>query len=169
MLAADELGVEAAHELTDPQYRLPAVSHTFHARDVFAPAAAHLAARVALADLGPAVEPATLVRLELPSPEVGRTQISSTVLVVDRFGNVSTNAHREHVAALGVESGSRVEIRLTLDRYYAVVAETFADAPPGELILFEDSYGLMTLAISRGDAAGLTGARPGDEIRIAVT
>jgi len=168
MLAADELGVEAAHELADGRFRLPAVSHTFHARDVFAPAAAHLAAGVRIGELGPAVDPGTLVRIELPAPAVGRTQISSTVLVVDRFGNVSTNAHREHVAALGVESGARVEIRLALDRYYALLAETFADAPPGELILYEDSYGLMTLAISRGDAAGLTGVRAGDEIRIAV-
>ncbi len=168
MLAADELGVEAAHELSDPRYRLQTVSHTFHARDVFAPAAAYLARGVALTELGPAVDVASLVRIELPEPEVGRTQISSTVLVVDRFGNVSTNAHREHVAALGVASGARLEIRLTLDRYYAVLADTFADAPPGELLLYEDSYGLMTLAISRGDAAGLTGVRAGDEVRIAV-
>ncbi len=89
------------------------------------------------------------------------------MLVVDRFGNVSTNARREHVDALGVRDGERIEIRLTLDRYYAVVAQTFADAPPGELILFEDSYGFITLAISRGDAARLTGVSAGDEIRIA--
>jgi S-adenosylmethionine hydrolase len=85
--------------------------------------------------------------------------------VVDRFGNVATNARREHVEALGAD---RVEIRLALDRYYAQVGETFADAAPGELILYRDSYGLMTLAIRNGDAAGLTGLQPGDEVRIAV-
>ena len=168
MLAADTAGVESAHELTDPRYRLADVSHTFHARDIFAPAAAHLAAGVEIAELGPAVEPAELVRIDVPEPVVGRTQISSTVLVIDRFGNIATNARREHVAALGLEAGDRVEIRLTLDRYYAILAETFGDAGPGELILYEDSYGLMTLAISRGDAAGLTGVTAGSEIRIAV-
>jgi S-adenosylmethionine hydrolase len=168
LLAADEIGISAAHELTEPRYRLARVSHTFHARDVFAPAAAHLAAGVPLADLGPPVDPATLVRIDVPEPEVGRTQISATVLVVDRFGNVATNARREHIAALGVQPGSRLEIRLALDRYYALLADTFADAKPGELILYEDSYGLVTLAISRGDAAGLTGVGPGDELRIAV-
>jgi hypothetical protein len=75
---------------------------------------------------------------------------------------------REHVAALGLAPGDRVEIKLALDRYYAVLVETFTDAGPGELILYEDSYGLMTLAISRGDAAGLTGVAAGGEIRIAV-
>ncbi len=168
MLAADQIGVETAHELADPRFRLEKVSHTFHARDVFAPAAAHLAAGVPVAELGPRIDPAELVRIDLPVPNVGRTQVSAVVLVVDRFGNVSTNAGRAHVGALGVKSGDRVEIRLALDRYYAIVAETFADAEPGELILYEDSYGLMTLAISNGDAAGLTGVGPGDEIRIAV-
>ena len=48
MLAADAAGVEAAHELVDPRYRLADVSRTFHARDIFAPAAAHLASGVAI-------------------------------------------------------------------------------------------------------------------------
>ncbi|HEX3807395.1 MAG TPA: SAM-dependent chlorinase/fluorinase [Gaiellaceae bacterium] len=169
MLAADAIGVESAHELAEPRFRLPEVSRTFHARDVFAPAAAHLSLGVEPAELGPAIASGDLVRIEQPAPEVGRTQIGATVLVIDRFGNVSTNARREHIDALGVRNGDRVEIRLALDRYYAVVAETFADAQAGELILYEDSYGLMTLAISRGDAAGLTGVATGDELRIATT
>jgi S-adenosyl-L-methionine hydrolase (adenosine-forming) len=168
VLAADAAGIEAAHELLDVRFRLATVSPTFHARDIFAPAAAHLAAGVPIGELGPAIDPADLIRLDVPEPEVRRTQISATVLVVDRFGNVSTNIRREHIDALGVQNGDQVEIRLTLDRYYAVVATTFADAPPGELILYEDSYGLVTLAISRGDAARLTGVGPGDELRVAV-
>jgi S-adenosyl-L-methionine hydrolase (adenosine-forming) len=169
MLAADDAGVESAHELVDPRYRLPEVSRTFHARDIFAPAAAHLARGVEISELGPAIDPGDLVRIDVPEPVVGRTQISTTVLAIDRFGNVATNAKREHVAALGVSAGDRLEIRLTLDRYFALLADTFADAGPGELLLYEDSYGLMTLAISRGDAAGLTGVAAGSELRIAVT
>jgi S-adenosylmethionine hydrolase len=167
LLAADQFGIEAAHELADERYRLPEVSRTFHARDVFAPAAAHLAAGVPIDDLGPPIEPSELVRVGVPDPQIGRSQISATVLGVDRFGNVATNARRPHLEGLGVSDGDRVEIRLTLDRYYAIVAGTFADAPPGELIVYEDSYGLVTLAISRGDAARLTGVGLGDELRIA--
>ena len=169
MLAADEVGATAAHELSNERYRLPDVSRTFHARDVFAPAAAHLAAGVALEELGPAVDPATLVRVDVLDPEVGRSQISATVLSIDRFGNVATNARRAHIDALGLANGDRVEVRLALDRYYALVSGTFADAAPGELILYEDSYGLVTLAISCGDAARLTGVAGGDELRIAVS
>ncbi|HUK97061.1 MAG TPA: SAM-dependent chlorinase/fluorinase [Gaiellaceae bacterium] len=169
LLAADELGVAAAHELTEPRYRLADVSRTFHARDIFAPAAAHLAAGVPVAELGPAVDPGTLVRLELPRAEVGRSQVRATVLIVDRFGNVATNMHRQELDEVGLAEGDRVEVRLQLDRYFAVLVGTFADAPPGELIMYEDSYGLVTLAISQGNAARLTGVAAGDELRIART
>jgi S-adenosylmethionine hydrolase len=145
------------------------VSRTFHARDIFAPAAAHLANGVPVEELGPALEPASLLRLGVPDPEIGRSQIGATVLSVDRFGNVATNVRRPDVDALGVSDGDRVEVRLALDRYYALVAGSFADAPPGELILYEDSYGLVTLAITRGNAARLTGVSSGDRIRIART
>jgi S-adenosylmethionine hydrolase len=169
MLAADDLGVEAAHELVDERYRLQNISRTFHARDIFSPAAAHLAAGVSIDQLGPAVDPADLVRVAVPDPSVGKSQISATVVGIDRFGNVATNMRDDHVMGLGVERGGRVEVRLTFERYYAVLAETFADVPPGELILYEDSYGLVTLAISNGNAARLTGVGVGDELRIAVT
>jgi S-adenosylmethionine hydrolase len=168
MLAADDCGIEAAHELTDERYRLTKVSRTFHARDIFSPAAAHLAAGVSIDQLGPAVDPAELVRVDVPDPGVGKSLISATVVGIDRFGNVATNMRDDHVTSLGLERGGRVEVRLTFERYYAVLAETFADVPPGELILYEDSYGLVTLAISNGDAARLTGVAVGDELRIAV-
>ncbi|MCW2962829.1 MAG: SAM-dependent chlorinase/fluorinase [Actinomycetia bacterium] len=167
-LAADELGIEAAYELVDERYRLPDVSRTFHARDIFSPAAAHLAAGVAIDELGPAIDPAGLVRVAVPDPSVGTSRISASVVGVDRFGNVATNMRTDHVARLGVVRGDRVEVRLTFERYYAVLADTFADAAPGELILYEDSYGLVTLAISNGNAARLTGVGVGDELRIAV-
>jgi S-adenosylmethionine hydrolase len=168
VLAADELGIEAAHELVDERYRLPDVSRTFHARDIFSPAAAHLAAGVAIGELGPAIDPSDLVRVVVPDPRVGKSQISATVVGVDRFGNVATNMRTDHVESLGLARGDRVEVRLTFERYYAVLADTFADAAPGELILYEDSYGLVTLAISNGNAARLTGVGVGDELRIAV-
>src|SRR5215207_5142872 len=139
--AATAAGIEAAHELTDERYRLGRVSRTFHARDVFAPAAAHLAAGVGLAELGPPVDPATFVRLPFPEPEVGAGRLPATLLAVDR---------------IGLERGDRVELALELEAYYAVVAHTFADAAPGELILFEDSYGAYAIAISGGDASALT-------------
>jgi predicted ATP-grasp superfamily ATP-dependent carboligase len=113
-LAADAAGIDAVHELTNERYRLERVSRTFHARDVFAPAAAHLAAGVAIEELGPELDPATIVRLDIPQPSVGERHIRASVLVVDRFGNIQLNVRRAHVDAVGLEPGDRVELHYLL-------------------------------------------------------
>jgi hypothetical protein len=169
MRAADREVAEEAHALNNSRYHLPHVSRTFHARDVFAPVAAHLAAGAHFADLGDAIDPGELVRVDLPEPEVGETKLLATVLTVDRFGNLALNLTRDHLDALSAESGDWVELQFTLDSYYAQVADTYADTKPGQLILYEDSYGAIAVAIREGNAARLTAAGPGDKLRIRIT
>ena len=84
-------GIVEAHELASPAYALASVSRTFHGRDLFAPAAAHLALGVPIEQLGPPVDPESLIRLDVPEPEVAGDRIEATVLDVDRFGNVGLN------------------------------------------------------------------------------
>jgi S-adenosylmethionine hydrolase len=165
-LAAHAASVVAVRELTNPRYHLARVSRTFHARDIFAPAAAHLAAGAVFEDLGEEVDPGTLVRIDLPAATVRPDRLGATVLAVDRFGNLQLNLTRAHIEAVGLRPGDRVELVLAVDSYYAVVAETFADASRGDLILYEDSYGAYAIAISGGDACKLTGAGPGDRLDI---
>ena len=157
-------GVVEAHELASPEYALDSVSRTFHGRDLFSPAAAHLSLGVALRELGPPVDPEALVRLDLPEPEVGQSRIRATVLGVDRFGNIALNLSREHLDAVAIVPGMRVELAARGNRYYAVAARTFADAPTGELILYEDSYRSVAIAVSRGSAAAVLGVDEGAEI-----
>ncbi len=94
--------------------------------------------------------------------------IQATLLYVDSFGNIALNLDRDDVEALGILSGTRVELELAGERYYAVMARTFADARPGDVILYEDSYKNMSLAISRGSAARMLHASPGQAIRITI-
>jgi S-adenosyl-L-methionine hydrolase (adenosine-forming) len=157
-------GVVEAHELANPAYALDSVSRTFHGRDLFSPAAAHLSLGVELGELGPPVDPEALVRLDLPEPEVGQSRIRATVLGVDRFGNIALNLSREHLDAVAIVPGMRVELAARGNRYYAVAARTFADAPTGELILYEDSYRSVAIAVSRGSAAAVLGVEEGAEI-----
>ena len=166
--AASRTGVAAAHELANPDYALEAISRTFHGRDLFSPAAAHLARGVPLEDLGPPVDPEGLVRLDLPELVITEGDIVATLLYVDSFGNIALNLTRDDVEGLGILSGTRVELELSGERYYAVMARTFADARPGDVILYEDSYKNMSLAISRGSAARMLHAAPGQEIRITI-
>ncbi len=167
--AAERLGgIVRAHELTNPEYRLEQVSYTFHGRDVFAPAAAHLANGVTAATLGPEVDPSTLVRLDLPQPEIDARRIRATVLYIDRFGNVQLNLTRQQLERVGVEPGDDVEVELAHERYFALVALTFSEARPGDIVLYEDAYGNASIAINQGSAAEMFGVRSGQELRLRV-
>ena len=159
-------GVAEAYELTNPEYMLPEVSTTFHARDVFAPAAAHIAKGVELAAFGPAVDPGALVRIPVPKPEFGSDRVTATVLYVDSFGNIQLSLTQEQLERVGILPGASVELALGPERYYATAARTFADARHGDLILYVDSYRNVAIAISSGNAAALLGSAPGDRIRI---
>ena len=165
LVAADASGqVEHAVELANDKFMLTPVSHTFHGRDIFSPVAAHLAIGVELEELGPAVEPDALVRLELPKPKVGQARIRATALYVDRFGNIQLNLTSSDLERVGIVPGAKVEIEVRFERYFAVAARTFADVRPGDIVLYEDAYRNIALAINSGDAAGMFSARVGQEV-----
>src|SRR5918992_177583 len=104
----------------------------------------------------------------LPVPAVGHSRLRATILYVDGFGNIQLNLAREHLEQVGIVPGTRVELRLGPERYYAIAARTFSDARPGDIILYEDAYRRIAVAISRGSAAAMFGAAPGQELRIDV-
>jgi S-adenosylmethionine hydrolase len=164
--AASKAGVVIAHELANPAYALETISRTFHARDLFAPAAAHLASGVPIEELGPPLAIDALVDLDVPRPEFAHGDAVATMLYVDSFGNIALNLTRDDVEGIGLVSGTRVELEHSGERYYAVMARTFADARPGDVILYEDSYRNISVAISRGSAARMLHASPGQSIRI---
>ena len=164
--AAERAGIAEAHEIVNPAYALETVSRTFHGRDIFAPAAAHLANGVPLSELGPPIDPSALVRLELAEPELRAHRIDATVLYVDAFGNIQLNLTRAHLEQAQLPAGARVELELGGTRYYAVAARTFSDARAGDLILYEDSYGNIAVAMNRGSAADMLVASPGQSLRI---
>jgi S-adenosylmethionine hydrolase len=165
--AAEKLGgVAGAWQLTNPAYMLEPVSATFHGRDVFSPAAAHLSAGLDPAELGPAVEPGSLVRLELPEPEVGGSTIRATVLYVDRFGNIQLNLSRQNIESAGIVPGRRLELDLGFEKYFATAARAFSDARAGDIILYEDAYENIAVAITGGSAAEMLTVRPGQALAI---
>jgi S-adenosylmethionine hydrolase len=123
---------------------------------------------VPLAELGPPLDPDALVRLDLPQPRFSSDRIDAMMLYVDSFGNIALNLTREEVERIGLVPGSRVELELSGERYFAVAARTFADARPGDVILYEDSYRNMSIAINRGSAAAMLHAEPGQPLGIRI-
>lgn len=159
-------GVRAAYELVDTAYRLPVVSATFHGRDIFAPAAAHLACGVPPGALGPAIDPATLIALPAPVCQVDGHQIRVEVLDVDRFGNIALAAGAGELAAIGLRRGSATTLRCPTGTQPVRLGTTFADVVSGELVLLVDSAGHLALACRDGSAAHLTGLQPGTVVEL---
>lgn len=140
-------GAEAAYQISSPGIVLSPVSQTFHGRDVFAPAAAHLAAGVPIDTIGPAVDPGTLHALELMGPMVAPGAIGARVVGVDGFGNVQLNVTRSHLADAGIEDAIEVAgMRVAL-------VSTFTDVPPNALGAIIDSQGFVALVVNQGSAA----------------
>jgi hypothetical protein len=164
--AAERAGIAEVHELANPAYALQSISRTFHGRDLFAPAAAHLASGVSLEALGPPLAQDALVRLELPEPVFEDDGVLATMLYVDSFGNIALNLTRDDTERIGVVPGTRVELDVFGQRYYAVAARTFADAGPGAVILYEDSYRNMSVAVSNGSAAATLHGSSGKPILV---
>jgi S-adenosylmethionine hydrolase len=153
-------GIAAVHELTNEEFRLPVVSTSFHGRDIFVPAAAHLATGVPLDRLGPAVDPATLVPSPLPEPAVSVGGLSTLIVYVDTFGNVKIGATRDQLeTAVGpLRAGDPLHVELAGREPVTIVwRATFGETALGALLLYEDSYGRICLAENQGDAAARLG------------
>jgi S-adenosylmethionine hydrolase len=159
-------GVEMAVDVTRSPHRLEPVSATFHGRDIFAPVAARLAAGAELADAGDPLEPEALAAVDLPAPRHEDGGIVAHALVVDRFGNAGLNVDHDDLAGSGITLGGAVELEVGGERYLATYAQTFADVKPGELLVYQDAYRTLAVAINRGDAAATLALRPDVEVRL---
>jgi S-adenosylmethionine hydrolase len=136
-------------EITNAGYMLGNVSGTFHGRDIFAPAAAHLSSGVDICKLGDlAAEP---VSLDIPEPSVNGNEISGVVLYVDSFGNLITN-----IPAEIVRPDSTVYVgRRRIDR----ISGSYGEAGKGELLAIIGSAGLLEISVNQGSAKELLGTK----------
>jgi len=162
--ALERGGIKGAYELSDARFHLTPVSRTFQGRDVFAPAAAHLANGTAPSDLGEGVPTEDLVTLEIPEAWVHDDHLHAEVLQIDRFGNLQLNFARDVLEEIGLVEGTMLEVRLEGHRLRVPFGATFADVKPDDFVLVEDSYHYLSLAINKGDAAGKLRAALGSTV-----
>lgn len=156
----------AAVRLNRPQYwRTPRPSRTFHGRDIFAPAAAHLAAGVPLEQLGDRFDPVS--NLISSSPALYRRHpdgIWGQIQAIDHFGNLVTSIPAEALAAgpwqlqLGPTGPGQAR---AID-----AVETYGDRPPGSPLALVGSHGWVEVAVNGGSAEAYFQARVGDGVRL---
>jgi len=162
-LAAQRFGgVVEAVDVTRSVHRLEPVSPTFHGRDLFAPVTAALAAGAPLEAAGDPLDVNEIEVLHMPLAGVDADGLTAHAIAFDRFGNVTLDVEHEELTFAGLRLGHSIGV----NRHHAVYAVTFADVPPGELLLYEDSYRTLALAVNRGSARDELGLALDDPLRI---
>ena len=162
--AAETLGgVSRAVSLTNPEYHLRPVSHSFHGRDVFSPVAAHLAVGAGLDDLGEDVASASLSPIDFPVARKDGDGLVAEIIDIDSFGNARLSATSRD---LDLDYGTHVEVSVRDETMDATYVQTFGASDTGDLVLLTDSHWRLSLAVNRGNASRALLLSPGDGIRI---
>jgi len=162
ILAAEQQGIKCIREITNARLMLSQVSSTFHGRDVFAPAAAHLANDEAPAEFGPEI-------LDAAKPSFAKVTLREGILVgevlhVDNFGNIITNISSKEVARIRGAGVVNVEMhnqKLKLKFYKA-----YGEAKPQEPLALIGSHNYLEIALNQGNAAEKFKVRLGDKIQL---
>jgi S-adenosylmethionine hydrolase len=152
---ADRDGLVGAREITNPAWMIGAkLSSTFHGRDIFSPAGAHLARGDDWADAGPALDLAKLVRLKNTTATMDSNGLHGQVIGTDGpFGNLVLNVPSDTFAKLGYTLGDHVRLTIAGTEYTLPFVKTFSDVPVGDGLLYIDSRGRLSVGIDQGNFA----------------
>jgi S-adenosylmethionine hydrolase len=159
-------GATSARKLENPELRASNPSRTFHGRDIFAPAAAHLARGVAPEELGTELAVESLVSLRVAVPRLHDGHFHAAVTRVDRFGNLSLNVDAVAAGEAGLVVGTLLEVGVEGHRVLAPFGETYSSVAPAEAVVTEDSHGRLAVCVNLGSAADRFGASLGSKVLI---
>jgi S-adenosylmethionine hydrolase len=157
-------GPTRAYELANSELFLSRPSRMFRGRDVFAPVAGHLAAGLALDQVGPEVPVGSLVRLTEAQARVHGDHVHGEVAAVDHFGNLALNMARSDLEAAGLSLGDEVELRVGGRSLSMPFVVTYGEVSTGRLAVCEDAYRRVTVAVNLGSAALRLRAARGDAV-----
>jgi S-adenosylmethionine hydrolase len=162
----DRDGLDGAHEIANQNWMIEAaVSSTFHGRDIFSPAAAHLAEGWDYTIAGPAVT--ELVRLSSKVATIDNKGAMGEVIGLDDpFGSLITNISKEDLESLGYAVGDKVTVQINKKPVTLPYVKTFMNVPVGEALLYIDSRGHVAIAINQGNYSRKFGVEPQTSIFI---
>jgi hypothetical protein len=168
-LVQDRDGIDGVREITNPEWMIGAkTSSTFHGRDIFSPAGAHLARGDDWATAGPSVDVASLVRLDLHTATVDEAGLHGEVIGTDGpFGNLVLNVPAETFAKLGYKVGDTVPVQVNGHMFQLPFVKTFSDVALGKPLAYIDSRGRLSLGINQRSFAETYGIHPPAAVIIA--
>jgi S-adenosyl-L-methionine hydrolase (adenosine-forming) len=157
-------GVAEAYELAEPRLWADSPSRSFRGRDVFAPVTAHLASGVPLAEVGPRLDPDSLVMGRISEPKVHGDHVHGEIRMVDHFGNLALNMRRSDLEAAGIQLGDLIELRCGGRTSEVPFTLSFGEVPGGRTVVCEDSFRAITIAVNGGRADRTLRAASGEAV-----
>ena len=146
-------GADKIVSIENPEVMLPAPGATFHGRDLFGPAAAVIASGQAdLDELGPEIDPHSVIPLMLPLVEHSDSSVVGEVLWVDHFGNAQLNITPEDLQLVGIGPGTDIVLKIASAEFPIEWVDAYGNVEDGEGLLHIDSYGQMAVAVRNGSA-----------------
>jgi len=162
VLAARSQGVEHTYEIANCKLLLPKISSTFHGRDIFAPAAAHLANGTPPAEFGPEIH-------EIVTPEFAKIirrkdMLVGEVIHVDNFGNIITNLGEREIELTKVKD--MVDVKLRDVRLKLKFCKAYAEVEPQKPLAVIGSHNFLEISINQGNAAEIFKIKSGDKVTL---
>jgi S-adenosyl-L-methionine hydrolase (adenosine-forming) len=161
-LAVEKDKAKTVTHLANPNYHLRHAGTTFHGRDIFAPAAAHLARGITPAQLGEQLD--DFARLPWPATLRSPTTVEGEIIYIDGFGNLFTN-----IFETDLHNAQKELVTVCLERVLIHgIARSYSSCEAGSYVAVINSWGLVEIAVNGGSAQQNSGAKPGNKVKISM-
>ncbi|MEM3613504.1 MAG: SAM-dependent chlorinase/fluorinase [Candidatus Bathyarchaeia archaeon] len=159
-LAAEKQGIKHVYEIANPKYMLPKVSTTFHGRDIFAPAAAHLSKGVPPSEFGPEIR--RIVKPQFAKIVRKGSTLVGEIIHVDGFGNIITNFALKELECLGIRKSLNIKIGETTCRLR--LCKAYAEVEAKKPLALIGSHDFLEISVNQGSAAEMFKVKVGDKV-----
>ena len=164
MMAAEKQGIKHVYEIRNKRYMLPKVSRTFHGRDIFAPAAAHLANGISPEEFGPEIK--DYIAPEYAKPIIEGNTLIGEVLHIDDFGNLITNISEEALSEIGLAEGDLIKLSFRDKSLRLKICRAYGEVDAGEPLAIIGSHNFLEFSVNLGNAAKCFGLNVGDKLML---
>ncbi|MDI6689613.1 MAG: SAM-dependent chlorinase/fluorinase [Actinomycetota bacterium] len=159
-------GIKRVVEITNERYMHKPICPSFHGRDIFAPAAAHLAAGKDIDEFGPEIDINDLVQTPWSKARISGEEIICEVIDVDKFGTLRLNVTLHELMKCGIRLKNQILVKWDEKGIILPLLRTFGEVKAGELLLLVDSSDHLCIAVNQGSASVKLGLKVGSKITL---
>jgi len=166
MLSARKEDLRHVYDISNPEYMRPQVSRTFHGRDIFAPAAAHLAKGHPPSKFGTEIHDYVLPKFA--KPQLGKGRLLGEVLYIDGFGNIVTNISRRHLEKTSASESCLLHVKFKDEILDLRLCSAYGQVPAERALAIVGSSDFLEISVNQADASQIFRVKTGDSVEISL-